>query len=214
MSKASEKPTADLRSGAAPGVRLAALDQADQAQAWRVGARRLAYESPFLGIEEVQFERPDGYQGCYYCLDVPGHGAMVAACHGGKILLVREYRLPLDRVVWGLPGGRSESGDAAEATAKRELEEETGLVIDGPLRALTQLVPSAAVTNHTIHLFAARVRDPEALQRQESEIASLHWLSVAEVESLLRTDGVLDAPSQAGLLQLLLFHRDWLFGQG
>lgn len=192
-----------------PG-RLAALEQADQAQAWRTGARRLAYESAYLGIEEVQFQRPDGYQGCYYCLDVPGHGAMVAACHQGKILLVREYRLPLDRIVWGLPGGRSDSGDDAEATARRELEEETGLIIDGPLRPLTCLVPSAAVTNHTIHTFAARVVDPAALTRQQSEIAGLHWLSLAEVEALLQNDSILDAPSQTAILQLLLFHRDWL----
>ncbi len=178
--------------------------------AWRKGAGRLAYQSPFLGIEEVAFQRPDGYQGCYYCLDVPGHGAMIAACHKGKILLVREYRLPLDRIVWGLPGGRSESGDDAEATARRELEEETGLVIDGALRPLTRLVPSAAVTKHTIHTFAARVVDPAALVRQESEIASLHWLTLAEVEALLQNDGILDAPSQTALLQLLLFHRDWL----
>lgn len=205
-----EKPGPSL---AVALARLAALEQADQALAWQTGARHLAYNSPFLGIEEVQFQRPDGYQGCYYCLDVPGHGAMVAACHGGKILLVREYRLPLDRIVWGLPGGRSESGDDGEATARRELEEETGLVIDGPLRALTRLVPSAAVTKHTIHAFAARVVDPNSLKRQESEIASLHWLSLAEVEALLQTDGIWDAPSQTALLQLLLFHRDWLTEQ-
>ncbi len=135
---------------------------------------------------------------------------MVAACHQQCILLVREYRLPLGRIVWGLPGGRSEPGDDPQLTVKRELAEETGLEVAGPLLPLTRLVPSAAVTNHTIHCFAARVRDASALKRQESEIASLHWLSLADVESLLQNDGILDSPSQTALLNLLLFHRGWL----
>lgn len=191
-------------------ARLRALEASDQDRAWQqTGPSRLGYRSPFLGIEETPFVRPDGVDGTYYCLEVPGHGAMVVACHQQRILLVREYRLPLGRIVWGLPGGRSEPGDDPEATLRRELAEETGLSIAGPLLPLAQLVPSAAVTRHTIHCFAARVVDAGALKRQESEIASLHWLSRAEVESLLQTNGIEDGPSQVALLQLLLFHRAW-----
>ena len=191
-------------------ARLRELEAQDQDLAWQQGAGHLAYHSPFLGICETPFQRPDGAGGIYYSLEVPGHGAMVAACHRQRILLVREYRLPLGRIVWGLPGGRSEPGDDPEATIRRELVEETGLEVAGPLLPLTRLVPSAAVTAHTIHCFAARVQQVSALKRQESEIASLHWLSLAEVESLLRSDGILDSPSQTGLLHLLAFHRDWL----
>lgn len=190
---------------------MRSLEASDQDRVWQqTGQSRMAYQSPFLGITETAFKRPDGVTGTYYSLEVPGHGAMVAACHQGRVLLVREYRLPLGAIVWGLPGGRSDPGDDPEATLRRELSEETGLVVNGPLLPLTRLVPSAAVTNHTIHCYAVRVADISSLERQDSEIASLHWLSLPEIESLLRSVDVLDAPSQAALLHLLLFHRAWV----
>jgi mutator protein MutT len=51
-------------------------------------------------------------------------GAIIKNEHG-KILLQRRQ----DRNVWGFPGGAMELGESAEETARREVEEETGLII-------------------------------------------------------------------------------------
>lgn len=44
-----------------------------------------------------------------------------------RMLLIREFRLELDRAIYGLPAGLIEDGEAPEETARRELKEETGL---------------------------------------------------------------------------------------
>src|SRR5438477_12347197 len=68
----------------------------------------------------------------WWLLRRPRHrGALVALWHDGKILLVRSSY----RARWDLPGGGVRRGEAAEAAARRELDEELGLELPaGALR--------------------------------------------------------------------------------
>jgi ADP-ribose pyrophosphatase len=55
----------------------------------------------------------------------PGAVAIVPLLDG-KVLLVRQYRAPIDKEIWELPAGTIEPGEEPLECAKRELEEETG----------------------------------------------------------------------------------------
>jgi ADP-ribose pyrophosphatase len=46
----------------------------------------------------------------------------------GRIVLVRQYRAPLDRMTWEFPAGSLDEGESAEAAARRECEEEIARV--------------------------------------------------------------------------------------
>jgi len=48
----------------------------------------------------------------------------------GHVVLVRQYRAPLDRFTWEFPAGSVEPGETAEAAAARECEEEIRQVPD------------------------------------------------------------------------------------
>ena len=70
-------------------------------------------------------------------------GAGVACLNpAGEVLLIRRR----DNGLWDVPGGRVEVGEATEAAARRELQEETGLEA-GPLELLS--VFSGPETLHT-----------------------------------------------------------------
>jgi ADP-ribose pyrophosphatase YjhB (NUDIX family) len=62
----------------------------------------------------------------------PQIGIGVVLLRGPEVLLIRRGKPPA-LGAWSLPGGRQELGETAEACARRELLEETGLAV-GPLR--------------------------------------------------------------------------------
>ncbi len=64
-----------------------------------------------------------------------GIGAVVL--RGDAVLLVRRGRPPAQGS-WSLPGGAQELGETAEAAARRELMEETGLAV-GPLHLVAHV---------------------------------------------------------------------------
>ena len=55
--------------------------------------------------------------------------------HDGRVLLLKRNGAP-HAGTWGLPGGKIETGEAADEAARRELHEETGITYDGPLTPL------------------------------------------------------------------------------
>jgi len=85
---------------------------------------------PYCGTELVDVEPPTYYR-CEACDDYvfynPTPGGSVAVVDGESLLLVEDFRTT-DR--WKLPSGAVEAGESMRAGAIRELEEETGLMVD------------------------------------------------------------------------------------
>ena len=62
----------------------------------------------------------------FYSLKLPDYVAIVAYTTKGDMVLVRQYRPAIDGATLELPSGLVDGKDDPEATARRELEEETG----------------------------------------------------------------------------------------
>jgi ADP-ribose pyrophosphatase len=46
----------------------------------------------------------------------------------GRVVIVKQYRAPLDRDTWEFPAGRLNDGESPDEAARRECEEEIGMV--------------------------------------------------------------------------------------
>ena len=55
-------------------------------------------------------------------------GACVLAIKDGKVLLEKQFRYAYGKEIYEIPAGKRDSGEDFEITARRELEEETGLI--------------------------------------------------------------------------------------
>lgn len=66
---------------------------------------------------------------------------------GGKLLLLREFRMELGLHIYGLPAGLIDEGEDAAAAAKRELFEETGLREFELIKILPASYPAVGLSN-------------------------------------------------------------------
>ena len=99
--------------------------------------------------------RPDGSVSTREVVLHPGAVAILPIFDDRQILLVRQYRHPIDAPLWEIPAGKLEPGEDALACAERELLEETGFRA-ASLEPLFAGPTSSGMTSEITHLYLAR----------------------------------------------------------
>lgn len=91
----------------------------------RIGHRQVVYKNPYYQVCRVVANFGD-FTKEYF---VTGHGqrAGLVVVREKEVLLVRQYRLLIDRLSWEIPGGRVDDGETPKEAAIRECLEETGV---------------------------------------------------------------------------------------
>lgn len=110
----------------------------------------------------------------------------------GRVLLVRRANDP-SRGLWSIPGGRVEAGESAQACARREVHEETGLDVEvGDLVATVDLGPYVVDDFRAVVVGGTLVAGDDA-----SEVA---FFPPSEIRGLALSPGLLAFLEEAGVL--------------
>ncbi len=130
----------------------------------------------------------------------PGAVAIVAVDRQDRVVLVRQLREPARRRLLELPAGTLEDGEDPIASARRELEEETGLT-GGEWEQGPKFWTTPGFCRELMHVFFAE-RVDEGEQRPEAdESIELERIQVAEIAAHL--EEIEDAKTLTGLLLYL-----------
>ena len=98
---------------------------------------------------------PNGKEGIREVVEHPGGVAILAIDSEDRVLLVRQYRYPFERVMTEVPAGKREPGEPPFITAQRELQEEVGATAD-TWTELGTLIPSPGCYGETLYLYMAQ----------------------------------------------------------
>lgn len=122
--------------------------------------------------------------------------AAVAVVHEDRLLLVEHTKS--DRKYWLLPGGGLEWGETLHEAVRREVEEETGLLVSvGDLLFLSETL-SPEGDKHLVHLvFQGSFEGGELRVPSEERITDVRWIELSEVPGL-----TLHPPMQVALGRL------------
>jgi len=123
----------------------------------------------------------------------------------GRVVLVRQYRAPLDRQTWEFPAGRVDSGESAEDAARRECEEE---IARAPhhLERLRGLYPAPGFCDEELIFF--RVSDLRAPapdsphQPDEDEDIEARSVTIGEARAMVDRGEIVDLKTAYALTLL------------
>lgn len=100
------------------------------ANPWTTRSSRVVYANPWITVREDDVVRPDGADGIYGVITTRVATGVVALTDDDRVVLVGQWRYPLEQYSWEIVEGGTDDGESPEQAAARELREEAGLVAD------------------------------------------------------------------------------------
>ena len=168
---------------------------------FRVVGSEPLLDAGFLSVSRVHVRSTDGEEFDRHVVHHPG-AVVVVPVIDDEAILVRQWRVAAGRELLEVPAGKRDvDGEAPEATANRELEEEVGYRA-GRLHLLCEFYNSPGFCDEYTHLFLAtdlEARERAAVSAEEAAM-TIERVPLAEVDTLIATGELVDAKSIIGLL--------------
>jgi ADP-ribose pyrophosphatase len=123
----------------------------------------------------------------------------------GRLILVRQYRAPIDRFTWEFPAGSVDPGEFVEAAAARECEEEIGLV-PGCFEHLGSWYPVPGYCDEQMIFFRVSLLEPPAADSphkpDEDEDIETKTVSIDEARAMANRGEIVDLKTAFALTLL------------
>ena len=117
----------------------------------------------------------------------------------GSVVLVRQYRYPVEEALLEAPAGIVEPGEEPDDCAQRELQEETGYRADD-MRPLAGFWTSPGFCSEYMYAYVARDLVPSKLEADYDEDIAVERVPLSEVPEMIRDGRIRDAKTIAVLL--------------
>ena len=126
----------------------------------------------------------------------PGAVVILPITNQGEILLIKQFRHPLEEFLLELPAGTLENGEDKLLCAKREIVEETGFSAS-TWSELGELVPAPGFCDEIQYCFIAKDLSPDFADKDLDEIIEPVSLSLSEIKKLISEFKIIDAKTIA-----------------
>jgi ADP-ribose pyrophosphatase len=155
------------------------------------------YRTPIFWVTQDHALDPDGFEIHRAVVQHHGSAVMLPVDARGRILLVRQYRLPARRYLWELPAGRLDPGETVLKAARRELAEETGYRARG-WKKLVSFWASPGYVAEKMTIYVATGLIAGRSRPMEDERIQTRWFSPREVGAMIGAGKIADAKTIVG----------------
>jgi ADP-ribose pyrophosphatase len=113
----------------------------------------------------------------------------------GRVVIVKQYRAPLDRDTWEFPAGRLNDGESPDEAARRECEEEIGMV-PHCVERVRGLFPAPGFCDEELIFFRASDLRPPSSDSQhepdEDEDITTRIVTISEASAMVERGEIVD----------------------
>ncbi|MGO4888305.1 NUDIX hydrolase [Anaerobacillus sp. MEB173] len=161
------------------------------------------YKGKIIDLNLVDVELPNGEKSKREIVNHPGAVAIIALTPDEKLLLLRQFRKPLERTIIEIPAGKLEKGEDPLDAAVRELEEETGYKTN-ELKHITSFYTSPGFADELIHLYYTDQLLPGQTNMDDDEFLDVLEVTLDEALEFVEKEEVYDAKTVFAIQYLQL----------
>ena len=157
------------------------------------------FRGKLLDVRLDKVRLPDGNEAAREYVKHQGAAIVIPVLDDGRLILERQFRYPVGRVLIEFPAGKIDPGEPAENTARRELLEETGFTAQ-TWRHLGRMHPCVGYSDEIIEIFLARELAHSGGQTLDhGEFIELLTMTLEEAVSAVMQGEITDAKTIAAL---------------
>lgn len=128
-----------------------------------------------------------------------GGAVIVPLTKDNKVIMVKQFRKPAERVVLEVPAGKIDPGEEPLTTAVRELREETGFTAD-KIKFLTKMYPSVGYSEEILYIYLCKGLTPGETDPDENEALDIEAVPLDDIYNMIMNGEIEDAKTQVAVL--------------
>lgn len=158
------------------------------------------YEGVLLQLNKDIVELPDKKKSIREFIHLYGAVAIVPFLNNGNIIMEKQYRYPINRIVTEIPAGKIDKDEDPLKAAKRELKEETGYTAKTWIN-IGIYEPSPAYCDEKIYLYIAKDLQKGNQLLDDGEFINIEEIPIKELIKDIMNGEIQDGKTQVALLK-------------
>lgn len=171
----------------------------------KIGSQEI-YKGELLHVFKDEVELPDGNHSHREWIKHPGASAVLPVYENGDVMLIRQFRYPPRIEFLEVPAGKIDSGEHHDVTARRELEEETGVSCEH-LTNIGNFYPAIGYTDEVIHLYVAWGLQQKAEDTDYDEFVEPVRLPFKQAMAMIENGEINDGKTMACLMRAFFWWK-------
>lgn len=151
----------------------------------------MIFKGKIISLQVDQVTLPNGGTATREIVKHPGAVAVIPLL-GDKMIVVEQYRKPLEKSQVEIPAGKLDSGEEPLAAALRELEEEIGYRTDN-IRLVSSFYTSPGFADEIIHMYVAEDLVKGTANPDEDEFLDIETITLEQAQQYMREGRISDA---------------------
>lgn len=162
----------------------------------------IIFQADRYTIHRVRHVDDQGRQHSRDIIRHPGAVVLLPLTDDGHVVLIRNYRVSIDRTLLELPAGTMEANEPPEETAARELIEETGYRA-GRLELICTFYASPGICDEAMHVYVASELTEGEPEREANEQIENQLATWQQIEGWIDDGTIEDAKTLVGLMSYM-----------
>lgn len=172
---------------------------------WKTLSSKIAYKNKWYQVRESKVINPSGGKGLYCVVESNPTVFIVALTEDNQVNLINLFRYTTQQNSWEVPAGKSEDGENLLESAKRELQEETGLQADS-WKEIGAYQYASGISNGIGHVFIAKELVQTGVNKKAEEgIEKTKFFPYKNILEMIKNNKITNGQSIVALVKVALY---------